>query len=207
MRPDGSGLTGRRLLIISIIFILVVGGIFFAFTNGSRRTQTPVKEINVSEVLANRSIRMTVDGKVVANEDHNSYRIEIGIDKRNIEVFKGYDLTIAGSKTYTNNRRAYTDLVHALRDVGFDRERRVSDEEADERGACATGNRFYFEVLDNGRSVRRLWTSTCGEYKGTLNASGNAIKLLFDKQIPDLQEQLKPLTAKPAAPTAPPTAN
>lgn len=139
---------------------------------------------------------MTVVGPVEANEEHESYRIEVGIDGRNLEAIKGYDLSIVGSQEYPNNRRAYIDFVHALKGAGFDNERRATEQEADERGACPTGKRYIFEVLDDGRSIRRLWTSSCPKARGTLNGKGTTLKQLFDKQIPDLRTQLKPLSLR-----------
>lgn len=194
MRADGTGLGGRKLLIISIGFILLVGGIFFAVSNSFRAPREEVEKIDVTDILANRTVRMTVEGPVVANEQREAYRIEVGIDSRSIEVIQGYDMSIVGSSKYGNNRQAYIDFAHALSRSGFDNERgRVSEAAADERGACATGRRYIYEVLDNGRSQRRLWTSSCSSAKGTLNARADALKKLFDVQIPDRRTVLEPI--------------
>lgn len=193
MKADGTGLGGRKLLIISIAFILLVGGIFFAISNSLRGSRDDTQKIEVVDVLANRSVRMTVEGPVVANEQRESYRIEVGLDKRLIEAIKGYDTAIVGSSTLGNNRQAYVDFVHALSRAGFDKERRISEAASDIRGACATGERYIFEVLDNGRSVRRLWTTTCSNARGTLDAKPAPIKRLFDVQIPDRKTVLEPI--------------
>lgn len=187
---------GKKVAIIAAIIIVVVGAIIFAITNSFSNRNRGVREepLSVTDVFAARSVRMTVMGPVEANETHESYRIEVGVDFRTIEAISGYNMEIVANDRLTNNRPAYTDFVHALSRAGFDNERRkVSETAADLRGACATGKRYVFELLDDGRTIRTLWTSSCSKTKGTLDARYTALKNLFDEQIPERRETLEPI--------------
>lgn len=197
MKGDGSGIGGRGLLIASVVFILIVGAIFFAITDGlfgnSQKTGTDTQAA-VTDLFVSRSARMTVQGPIVANENRESYVVEVSMDTRTIQALKGYDQTVIDTHGYSNNRVAYTDFVYALSRVGFGKARTVSQSAADERGVCATGTHYVFEILDNGRSLSRLWTTSCSKEKGTLDVSSSnlkSIKSLFDVQIPDRQTVLK----------------
>lgn len=197
MKGNGSGIGGRGLLIASVAFILIVGAIFFAISGGlfgGSKTNQADTQISVTDIFANRSVRMTVQGPIVANENRESYQIEVGLSARSIAAIKGFDSQVVSSANYDNNRQAYTEFAYALSRAGFGKARNVSDVAADERGVCATGKRYIFEILDNGRSVSRLWTSTCSNVSGTLDVGSksiSSIKSLFDLQIADRQIALK----------------
>ncbi|MBC7746474.1 hypothetical protein H7Y40_00640 [Pedobacter sp.] len=199
MKGEGSGIGGRGLLIASIVFIFIVGAIFFAISGGlfggadrrSADTQT-----TVTDIFVGRSVRMTVNGPIVANENRQSYQIDVGLDSRTLQGFQGYDLTVAASSSLNNNRQAYTQFVYALSRADYGKERRLSDADADDRGVCATGKVYTFEILDNGRSVSQLWAASCSNTKGTLAATSTqvkSIKSLFDLQIPNLRTALGPI--------------
>lgn len=197
MKSDGSGIGGRGLLIMAVVFILVIGAIFFAITNGffSGRDDAETRPA-VTDITDARSVKMTVRGPIVGDEEHESYEIIVGTDERTITAFRGYVETSVGSRSFDNNRQAYTELVYALARAGFSEKRNTSDAQADERGVCPDGRLFVFEQLDNGRSVERLWTSSCSSQQGNLNARASTLKDLFDDQIPDRRSVLSGISLR-----------
>lgn len=196
MKGEGNGIGRRGLLIIAIAFVLVIGALFFAISGGLFRSER-AEEValpQVTDVLDGRSVMMTVRGPIVANEDAESYSIEVGIDSRTITAFTGYERNAVSSQTLTNNRQAYTQFVYALQRADFAVERNASEEASNEQGVCAKGKLFVFEILENDRTISRLWTSSCSGERGTLNAQPNTLKSLFDVQIPDRRNILESLS-------------
>lgn len=189
----GEGVGSRGLIIGSVIFILVVGAIFFAITGGffGGSDESVDNEARITDIFDGRSVRMTVEGPIVANEIRESYRITVGVNTRNIEAYKGYDFELVGSRQFSNNRAAYTDFVYALSRAGFNDKRRVSQSAADERGVCPKGKTYSFELLDDGRLLSRSWTTTCSDSRGTLDANGKILKDLFDRQIANRSQVLE----------------
>lgn len=182
----GEGLTGRGLIIASVVFILIVGAIFFAITQTFFSGNEPVdNRANVTDIYDGRSVRMTVEGPVVGDDARESYRIEISTDERTIESLRGYQTAVLNAQTFANNRPAYTEFVYAISRAGFDERRNISEAAADERGVCPSGRVYSFELLDNGRSLSRAWATSCNDTKGTLGGNASALKKLFDAQITD----------------------
>lgn len=192
MNRDGRSLSNRALLIVSAVFILVVGGIFFLITgNGSRSNQKTANQAELTLVRPLRSVQLTVTGPIVANELRNSYSVNVAPSQRTVTLMNGYDSQIVNQSTYENNTAAYEQFVYALRRAKADSRRQISGTAAEERGVCATGRKYVFEIREDGRTVERLWTTSCRNSQGTLSASIDPIRSLFDKQIPDLSKFLR----------------
>jgi hypothetical protein len=91
-----------------------------------------------------------------------------------------------------NTEQAYEQFVYALDKANMSKERTISndDEGKDLRGICAGGYVFEFSIMSADNEVKKLWTSTCGGSKGTLNASKDQLSRLFLAQIPDGQKMI-----------------
>lgn len=192
----GESGPNRPVIIGIVALVLIVGAIFFALSGGLFGSKADVSRPKVSDVTVSRSVRMTVDGPIVANEDRESYRITVGYDRRTVEGMKTYTRDIVATQTFDNNRSAYTEFVYALDRAGYDKRRTVSDAQADPRGVCPNGYRYTFEILDSGRMIDSAWTSSCSNARGTMNTPGSTLRALFDKQITDLSQAIKPVTLR-----------
>jgi hypothetical protein len=194
MRGDGT--PNRAVIIGVVVFILVIGAIFFAL---SGRLFGPGEQEDrplVTDITSSRSIRMTVDGPIVSNEERQAYRITVGYERRIVEGMKAYTHDVVATQTFDNNRTAYSEFAYALNRAGYDKRRNVKDEAADPRGVCPTGSRYTFELLDGGRVVDSAWTTSCNNTRGTMGTSGSSLKQLFDRQIPELTKVIKPVTLR-----------
>ena len=136
---------------------------------------------------------MTVHGPVVADEERQSYEITVSTSSRRFAAYNGYTQTQIDSKDFDNTHEGYQQFVYALSRAGFDKERDLSEEAADDRGACSSGKRYVYEMFENGDLVKRVWTSTCGNAKGTFAGSNNITRELFNKQVPEFRTVIKPL--------------
>lgn len=175
-------------------FLAVVGLIVVAFIlilhSFSHTTPTPKNQITLTDFANSQTVvQLNVIGPVVANQNHTAYQIIIGRDGNNIQVTSGYQGSVVAQQSYPNNPAAYADFLRALQLDNFTRG--ISDSaKADDRGACAAGQRYEYSIVSDGQTVQRFWGSSCGG--GTFQGAGPAVRELFARQIPDLQKIIAP---------------
>lgn len=194
---------GNSSRILPVLLVLIVVAIAIAGLVSLGRMvfggdQTDPNQVDVGrESLLNtsvdRSVRMTVRGPIVADEQFRSYQITVTPTSRQMTSYSGYVEAPIQTKQYSNNVQAYEQFVHALDKANMMNGQAFEGEKDDTRGICATGNVYEFEVLRAGSSVKRLWTSTCKGSPGSFKASVDQVERLFFEQIPDAREVLKDL--------------
>jgi hypothetical protein len=190
--------------VVPIVLLLIVIAVAIAglvsvgraiFGNGT--TNTPAQTDTSKEMLLNTSlthaVRMTVRGTIVADEDFRSYQITISPTSRSLVTYSGYLDQVISSKQLGNNTAAYTQFVYALNRANMMDGTVLTGDKDDMRGVCATGQVYMFETLDNGSSVKDLWTSDCSGSKGSFKASVTQVQSLFLQQIPDNSTLLGPI--------------
>lgn len=197
MDRDFGGPTRLGMIIIGVVFFLIIAGLFYFITGGWRSNDGLSSEEKarrqVTSIHSGRSVRMTVYGPVVANEDRESYEVTVTTSSRRFVAYKGYNQSQVESHDYDNTYEGYQQFVYALNRAGFDKERTVSESQADDRGACSTGKRYVYELFENGDVIKRIWTTTCGNAKGTFANTNAVVKELFNKQIPEFRTAIKSL--------------
>lgn len=198
MNREFGGPTRLGMIIIGVIFFLIVAALFYFIVGGGGGEEgLSTEEKNrrlVTTIHSGRSVRMTVYGPVVANEDRQSYEITVSSSSRRFVAYTGYSQTQVGSKDLDNTYEGYQQFVFALQRAGFDKERTVSEDKADDRGACSSGRRFVYELFENGDVIKRTWTTTCGSAKGTFAGTNTVTRDLFNRQIPEFRKAVQPLT-------------
>ncbi|HVI60549.1 MAG TPA: hypothetical protein VM535_00120, partial [Candidatus Saccharimonadales bacterium] len=139
-------------------------------------------------------VRMTIDGEINANQEHEVVRVTVNRQTATYEQLQGYEGTVLNTQNFANNEASYNNFLYALAHAGFTK----GDPDkllANERGQCPLGSRFIFELVDGGKTIQRYWATTCSSpktYKGNLGATLE----LFERQIPnydDLTEDLENL--------------
>lgn len=163
--------------LIVLVFLLVMRG----FGGG----EAPQKKDPLSN-LANTDtmVRMTVDGPIVSDAEHQAYRVTVGQSEVRIETLKGYEYDSVETLTYQNNSQAYNNFLRALDIAGFDKgAEKVDSQNEDERGVCSTGSRYIMETIDGTSQVQRYWSTSCGG-QGTFKGNTQQVKQLFNNQIP-----------------------
>lgn len=194
MNRDRGGPTRLGLIVFAVLFFLVVAALFFFITSGGNSSRTVTDERpNVDTVVASRSVRMTVYGPVVANEDRESYVVTVSPSSRTIEARKGYSNSTVANASFDNSTEAYRQFVGALAKAGYDKTRVLNGDHTSQDGACATGKRYDLEILDDSKVIASSWTTSCSKTPGTFAGDMTAIKSLFDKQISNIRTTLKPI--------------
>ena len=182
------------MILIAVVVIALVAGLvtvgryLFSGNGGDEQTQSrqEIASEQLTTATADSSVRMTIRGPLVADENFRSYRISVSPDSRDYAQYSGYLDDQLEAKSYQNNRQAYVQFVHALDKAALTKEGRYTEEEAsDLRGICATGLVYEFEILDAGEVKQNYWTSTCKGSPGTFGASVEQVKSLFRAQIPE----------------------
>lgn len=177
------------VVLITIVAVAAVIAIGRSLLGGGQRQEQQVQVDVGREALLStdtaRAVRITVRGPIVAQEKHRSYRVMVSPDKRQMVTYEGYLDAQLEEKTLDNNAAAYTEFVYALEKRKMMESRKISEEQDDLRGICASGRVYKLETLLNGEPVKTVWTSDCGGSKGSAVANVNEIVQMFLKQIPD----------------------
>jgi hypothetical protein len=176
---------------IAIAVLVSVGrAIFGGSTNSQQTSKVNLGEESLLNTAGDRSVRMTVRGPLVADENFRSYQIAVDSSSRRLTTYSGYlDKTIDNIQL-GNSAKGYEEFVYALNRANLMKGEELDDEKDDRRGICATGRVYEFEVLQGNSVIKRLWTSTCKGSQGSLKASVKQIEKLFNDQIPDSRKTL-----------------
>ena len=176
-------------LIVTLVRTFILGG-------GSSSTQQTQRQKDSDEAALlntaiDRGVRMTIRGEITADEKFRSYRITVTPTTRIMTTYAGYlDQTI-DHVTLENNSRSYEEFVYALNRANMMKGDALIGEKDDTRGLCASGKILEFETLQNDRTVKRLWTTTCKKDGGSLQANASQLSDMFLAQIPQGKELLK----------------
>lgn len=176
---------------IAIAALVSVGRAIFGGDDPAAQSQVDVGRDALLTISSDRSVRMTVRGAIVADENFRSYRVTVTPGNRTLTTYKGYLESSIATKRYGNNNKAYEEFVYALDKANYMKGEALTGDKDDTRGICATGQVYEYEVLEGTNVVKRLWTSTCKGSPGSFKASISQVEGLFLNQIPASKDLLK----------------
>lgn len=187
-RPTRAG----AILLMVIAAVVIVGGLLWAgqalFSGGST---TDSDNLSSGQKLLNdptdtTSVRMSVRGPIVAKENHYSIIISIAQTERTITTFRGYDGDVISTQTIGNTKAAFSDFLAALNRASFMTEDKSIGTE--NQGICAVGQLIFFEILEDDKSVGKLWTTSCPKLNGNFGGLVTNVQDLFLNQIPNSRD-------------------
>lgn len=192
---------GEKARILPVIIVLIVIAVAIAglvaagraiFGGNQPSATTPdISREALLNTSVGHSVRMTIRGPIVADEDFRSYQILVTPYARTLTTYSGYLETPIATKALGNNTKAYEELVYALDKANMVKAPALSGDQDDVRGICAAGRVLEFEVLEDTKTVKRLWTSSCKGTPGSLKANAKQLRSLFDEQIPEHKKLLE----------------
>ncbi len=197
---------GERARILPVILVLIIIAIAIAALVSAGRAifgggggeqpaaTTDTSQQSLINTSADHSVRMTVRGKIVADETFRSYQLTVSPNSRTLTAYSGYLEQPIESSQLGNNVKAYEEFVYALDKAALAKGTALTGSQDDTRGICASGRVYEFEILEGTSVVKRLWTSTCKGSPGSLKASVKQLEGLFLQQIPDQQKLLGKIT-------------
>lgn len=167
------------ITLVLITAMIVLGVVLFGGNSKpSKDGTTSVKSLaDMSSTVS--KVRLTVDGRINGDDEHRQIVITIGRNNRTIRVIQGYEGRAIKTKSFRSNEKAYNIFLHALEHNGFTKERKTKI--TDDKGVCAQGHRFIYEVIDSDDD-KRLWSTSCGGF-GTFAGQPTVTRSLFIAQI------------------------
>lgn len=181
------------IILIIVVIIAVIAGLVtvarYLFFDGGSDEQEESQVVTARDRLlalsTDRTVRITVRGPIVGDDEFRTERIAISPNSRDYTIYNGYLENIEEQKSYDNNMEAYEEFVYALDKAEFTTPGEMTPSEAsDIRGICATGRVYEFEIVGSTGVLERMWTSTCKGSPGTFGANLGQIVDLFTAQIP-----------------------
>ena len=167
------------LLTIGLLILLIV----LLATGGSNTSKVPNTSKKLDSYATTDAVtRLTIDGPITNPQEHKATRITVGRDSTTYEQLQGYDGAVVNTQSFPNTHTSYLSFLRAIELAGFT----LGDKSANvqnDRGHCPLGNRYIFELENNGKQVERFWSSGCSgprSFKGNTNLNIS----LFKRQVP-----------------------
>ncbi len=164
--------------LIIVVIILIIRGLL----SGPSVASSVPKNLT-DYVGTSTSVQFTIDSPVASADQHKDVIINVSNYEATLTVTKGYEGQVLRSQSYPMSSSSYATFLRALSYNGFTQGNNDPTLK-DERGHCALGARYIYEILDsNGDDVQHYWYTSCGS--GTFGGSASAIQQLFVNQITD----------------------
>lgn len=161
-------------LIILILVLLLRGG---------DSSSPAAKSLTLSDYArSNSAAHFTIDGPVVADQDHQEVKIDVDAYQVTFSLYDGYQGNLLNQQTYPSNEEAYTNFLLALQHQGFTTGNNDVSMR-DERGYCPLGQRKVYSFTDGSDQLMRYWSTGCTvkTFKGNIDS----VTTLFQRQVPD----------------------
>lgn len=170
------------ILIVLITLVLIWRGLM---GGGGAPAEEPAPLTDYA--FTTTAMRLTIDGEINADEEHSAVRITLSRSENRVEILEGYDYAMTDSRSYASNQEAYGNYLRALDLMGFT-EGADSEEMADERGVCPTGERYTYEIVDGTDVKQRYWSTSCRTSDGTFLGESREVQKFFRALIPDYRD-------------------
>ena len=176
------------LIIILIVLLLSGGGGGNNKNNNTqsqnRQIQTPTSTQQLADFASSGAVvRLTIDGQINADQDHQAVRITVGQDETTYQQVQGYQGNVVNQQSFANNQSAYSNFLYALGHAGFTMGDTAKDA-ANEKGYCPLGERYTYELIDGGDTIMRWWSASCGNVPKTYKGNPSLTITLFQNQVP-----------------------
>lgn len=183
----------RRIFVVVVLFTLLIFGFSWTIRKiTSRPTAKPTIPKVVLSDLSNSSqeVKFVTEGKIVGNEEHREIRITVSRNSRILEVVEGYENTVVSRQVFPNNQDAFQTFLSALQDAGFTKSR-VLKTSTVPQGACPTGRRYWYQIIDGVDYKQSLWNTSCSSTQGTYAGKSGTVSWLFRGQIPEYDKLVR----------------
>jgi hypothetical protein len=170
--------------VVSIGLIIVL--ILLIFGGGGKPKVPSTSKPLVSYANTDATAEMTIDGPVNAPELHQQVKIIVSNTSIVYEELKGYDGEVVNLQTFGDSLNGFEAFLHALDVAGYTKGD-TNPANADERGYCPLGDRYVFELKQDGKTIEHFWATTCAKPKTYL---GNSLltSQLFEAQVPNYDD-------------------
>lgn len=170
--------------LIVVVIAFVVGTIMIRnIVDNNKATDKKISSTQlVDQIKADTTLRLYVDGPVIADEKHQSMQIDITPNSRTVTLFKTYQNVVFKKTAHTNNQKAFDAFAQALDRAGYTVS--LSADDIKYAGQCALGRVYHLEVLKGEEITQDLWTTSCSTTR-IFGGNMSSVLTLFKNQIPD----------------------
>ncbi len=175
----------KYLLGVAAVVVIAVLAIIFISSpkKSANNAKTSSSAIKLTDYIQkNSQVSFTTQGRIVGDDQYRELKITVSPNERVIEVLDGYNETTDRNLSYANNRAAYDVFIHSIDNAGYLTKRSTSL--TSEKGVCALGNRYIFDLSSDSKQIVRRWSTNCGG-QGSFGGSSSTIRELFQAQITD----------------------
>ena len=178
------------IIVIAIVGLTYIARLLFFSDNSGVLSQADTSQAALTSTSADRAVAMTVRGAIVADEDFRSYQVKVTPNQRILTIYTGYQNQPIDNITIGNNIPAYEQFVYALNRAKLMNNDEATGDSNDTRGVCPTGKLYEFQILKADKSVKKLWTTSCSNARGSLGLSVSTLTNLFIDQIHGAQTKI-----------------
>ncbi|MFZ1361275.1 MAG: hypothetical protein WAS27_04610 [Candidatus Saccharimonadales bacterium] len=181
----------QRIIPAILVLIVIIVAIAALVSVGRSIFGGPSQEVvntgreSLLNTSLDRSVRMTVRGPIVGDDQFHTYVMTITPTTRNLTTYQGYLRTQLETTDLANNSKGYEQFVYALDRANMMAGDELEGEADDTRGICAQGIMYQYQVLQGTNVIKTLWTTSCSKSRGSLRAVNQTLLRLFRAQTPD----------------------
>ncbi|HVX24487.1 MAG TPA: hypothetical protein VG992_04070 [Candidatus Saccharimonadales bacterium] len=170
------------LLAIGLIILVII----LLFSGGGKPQVPSTTKVLSSFSSTDATTSMTIDGPVNDPQNHEQIKIIVSNSDITFEHLKGYDGHVVSVRTYPNTEKSYYVFLRALMGAKFTNGD-TSQSLADSTGYCPLGNRYIFNLSQEGQTIEQFWTTNCSGPK-TYHGDSNLTVTLFEDQVPNYDD-------------------
>jgi hypothetical protein len=167
------------LVTIGLIILLIV----LIFNGGSSSKATVTPKPLTSYYNTDAQVQLTIDGPITAVQDHEQVQISVNNGQTTYSQISGYNGEVVNTESYSNTQNSFYSFLRALETVSFT-SGDTSSKLSNERGLCPLGRRYVVQLTQDGKTIERFWSTSCGGTK-TYNGNLPVTIELFEAQVPD----------------------
>jgi hypothetical protein len=168
-------LIGVLIFIFLLIFVIIK-----LLSGGSAPKNLPPSLISYAN--SDTVVRYIIDNPTQNDSTHRDIIITVGKDAATLTITGGYNGNVISSNSFTSNPNAYAAFLAGLEKSAAFTKGNTTASAQDERGYCATGNRYSYDIVDgDGKRIQHFWSTTCGTK--TFKGEPNVASLLFIDSI------------------------
>ncbi|HVO86283.1 MAG TPA: hypothetical protein VMT23_00935 [Candidatus Binatia bacterium] len=174
---------------VILAFALLIGltVVFHGFGSSKPKSATPATMALPQYANTDATVSLTIGGAITGDDTYREIRITIGRNQRELQIIQGYSGNVISDNSTYNTTDAYNVFLHSLALSGFTTARKPKDGNFDSTGQCPFGNRYIYNLSQNGKNLTSLWSTNCGTEQGTFGGSPSSVIPLFQNQITNYQ--------------------
>ena len=162
--------------LVILVLVLIFGG-------GKSKQISPLPAPLPNFANSGTVVSLTNGGPITALQNHNSVVISVTQNSTTFNLIQGYDNNVISSRLFPNTPNSYNSFLYALYYAGFTKGDNALNLKT-EVGFCPTGNRYVFEIDQDGKVLQRYWDTNCLATPKTFNGNSALTIRLFQVQIP-----------------------